>query len=84
VRHAAFRTTCQSFHAFGDDRFLLVLVQMGHEWKPPTAKEDKRWDSEPRGGLVRQLLGKAPTAGHGRYYGGVGRRRCGRRQGYRQ
>ena len=32
---------------------------MGHEWKPPTTKEDKRWDSVPRGGLVRQLLGKA-------------------------
>ena len=42
VRHAAFRSACQSFHAVGDDRFLLVLVQMGHEWKPPTAKEDKR------------------------------------------
>ena len=38
---------------------VVCFVQMGHEWKPPLAKEDSRWDSAQKHGLVRHLLEKA-------------------------
>jgi hypothetical protein len=35
---------------------VVCFVQMGHEWKPPLAKEDSRWDSAQKHGLVRHLI----------------------------